>query len=152
MRTITSVVLLGLVAGCAQTRTYRVSLKNQTEEPITVGMVKHGEPFERKWESPEQAAINGDKPPADMWRVIPPGRTGQTSDVKGKFRGNSEAVLRIYQGSLDLPEILATSEGQPNRIDIPLHPGLNRIVVTDTGGQFEATREERQPSSPVARQ
>ena len=151
MKTITSVVLLGLVAGCAQTRNYEVRLRNASGEPITYGLVKQGEPFDRKWESPEQAAIRGDKPPADMWGTLAPGRMADPS-AKGKFRGGAVAVLRVYQGSLDLPEILATSEGQPNRLDIPLHPGVNRLVVTDVDGQFAANRDEPEPKSPVQRQ
>ena len=79
MKTITPVVLLGLLAGCAQTRNYEVKLRNESGAPITYGLVKRGEPFERKWASPEQAAINGDKPPADMWGTLAPGRMADPS-------------------------------------------------------------------------
>jgi len=151
MRTITPVVLLGLLAGCAQTRNYEVKLRNESGAPITYGLVKRGEPFERKWASPEQAAINGDKPPADMWGTLPAGHAADRS-AKGRFRSGAGAVLRVYQGSLDLPEILATSEGQPNRLDIPLHPGLNKVAVTEVDGEFTARRDEPQPGSPVQRQ
>ena len=62
MRTIPALLLVSLSVGCAQTRTYQISLANQTHEPITFGLVKQGEPFEQQWASPEDAAIYGDKP------------------------------------------------------------------------------------------
>lgn len=152
MRTIPAILLLSLVVGCAHTRTYQVAVTNHTNGPITFGLVKEGEPYERKWASPEQATINGDKPSAAMWGAIPPGRTAESNPVRGKFTRDSIAELRIYEGNLNLVEILAVSRGQPNRLDLPLHPGLNEFVVTDEGGQFRATAQGPQPTSPVARQ
>ena len=132
-------VLVALVVGCAPTRTFQVSLTNHTHEPITFGLVKEGEPFERQWESPEDATINGEHPSAEMWGSIPPGRTAVSNPVHGKFARGAVAILRVYQGKLTLPEILAISRGQPNRIDLPLHLGMNVVNVTDEGGHFTAT-------------
>jgi hypothetical protein len=150
MRTITVLLLAALAMGCSHSRTYQVSVTNQTAEPITFGLVKQGDPFEQKWASPEDAAIYGDKPSAETWGAIGPGKTATSVQVKGKFRSNAEAYLRVYEGKLDLPEILAVSRGQPNRLDLPLTPGYNKFVIVDENGHFIAHRDENaQPPQPI---
>jgi hypothetical protein len=150
MRTITALLLLSLVVGCSHSRVYQVAVTNETGEPITFGLVKQGEPFEQKWASPEDAAIYGEKPSAETWAAIAPGKTAVSGQVKGRFRTNSEAYLRVYEGKLDLEGILAISRGQPNRLDLLLTPGFNKFVITDEGGHFVAHRDENaQPPQPV---
>ena len=152
MRTITALLMLSVLAGCSQTRTYQVSVANHTGSPITFGLVKQGDPYERNWASPEVAAVRGDQPNPAMWAAIPPGKTATSDAVRGRFRKDASAVLRVYEGSLNLPEILATSRGQPNRCDVSLHPGLNRFEVVEEEGQLVARREDPEPRSPVQRQ
>jgi hypothetical protein len=142
MRTLTAIPFLLLLVGCAATRTYQVSIKNDTANPITIGLVKEGDPFEGQWASPEEAAIAGQEPSAQMWAAVPPGKTADTGPVQGKFNSKADAVLRIYEGKLNLSGILAVSRDQPNRRDILLHPGLNRLTITQRDGKLEATRAE----------
>ena len=142
MRTHTAIALLVLATGCAHTQTYQVELKNQTHEAVTIGLVKEGDPFERQWVSPEDAAIHGEAPSAANWAAIPSEKTADTGPVQGRFKRNARAVLRVYQGKLSLAEILAVSRGQRNRLDIPLHPGLNHVVVSDEDGRFSAVRDD----------
>lgn len=142
-------VFLWLSVGCSSTRTYEVSVSNNTEGPITIGLTKEGSPFQPEWASPEDAAIAGQPPVNTMWAAIPAGKTADTGAVKGKFASGSHAVLRVYQGKLNLQGILAVSRGQPNRMDIPLHPGLNRFTITDEGPRLMASREEAGQSMPV---
>jgi len=149
MRTIPVIALLCTLVGCAARQTYQVSVANRSGEPITFGLVKQGDPFERQWMSPEFAARVNEKPNAAMWAALPPGKTAHTEPVRGRFYKGAEAYLRIYQGDLKLVDILAISRGQPNRLDIPLHPGLNRFVVSDKEGEFTAVRDEPTPRSPV---
>jgi hypothetical protein len=150
MRTITVLVLSGLLLGCSHSRTYQVSVTNQTDQPITFGLVKQGEPFEQKWASPEDAAIYGGKASAETWAAIPPGKTATSEQLKGRFRNDAEAYLRVYEGKLDLPGILSISRGQPNRLDLLLTPGYNKFVIIDEDGHFIAHRDENaQPPKPV---
>lgn len=142
MRILLAVVTLSFLMGCTATRTYQVSVRNDTSEPITIGLVKEGRPIEPQWVSPEQAAIHEVEPSSKMWAAIPAGKSADTGPVRGEFDRDAEAVFRIYQGNLKLPEILAVSRGQPNRIDILLHPGMNQFTVTDKDGQFRASRGE----------
>src|SRR5271154_5621264 len=120
MRTVTAIVLLWMSIGCASTPTFEVSVKNNTTEPLTIGLVKEGDPFERAWVSPEDAAIAQQEPDPSMWASIPSGKTADTGLVSGKFNPSAQAILRIYEGKLTLSGILAISRGQPNRLDIPL--------------------------------
>jgi hypothetical protein len=150
MRTLTVLAMLCLLAGCASTRTYEVSVRNETTDPLTIGLVKEGDPFEREWVSPEDAAIAQQEPSTKMWVAIPPGKTANTGPVPGRFNSRAAAILRIYEGNLNLSGILAISRGQPNRLDIRLHPGVNRFTVVQKGTQLEALRSEGStPSSPA---
>jgi len=139
MRTPTALLLLCTLVGCASNRTFEVSVKNDTAEPLTIGLVKEGDPFERAWVSPEDAAIAQQEPDPSMWASIPPGKTADTGPVSGKFNPSAQAILRIYEGKLNLSGILAISRGQPNRLDIRLHPGMNQFTVTQPSTQLVAT-------------
>lgn len=150
MRTITVLLLAGLTLGCSHSRIYQVSVTNSTGEPITFGLVKQGEPFEQTWASPEDAAIYGGKASAQNWAAIPPGKTATSEQLKGRFRSDAMAYLRVYEGKLDLPGILAISRGEPNRLDLLLTPGFNKFVITDEDGHFVAHRDENaQPPQPI---
>jgi len=146
MRTTTlTLLLLSLAVGCSRTRSYQVSLTNHTDKPLTFGVVKQGAPYERTWASPEEATRSGDRPSASMWGALPPGKTATSEEFKGRFRRNSEAVLRVYSGELDLPGVMAVDSGAPNRVDLPLKPGMNRVVVIDIGGHLEAVPADNKP-------
>lgn len=151
LRTLTALSLLVLSTGCTTNQAFHVTVKNNTDEPITVGLVKEGDPYQRQWASPEQAAIKGQRPSAEMWAAVPPGKTIDTGEVKGRFRSNAHAVLRVYKGDLNLDGILAVSREQPNRSDVVLHPGRNRIVVFDRGEYLIAVNDEPQAKSPADR-
>jgi hypothetical protein len=145
---LTAVTLLAV--GCAETRTYNVSVRNDASRPITVGVVKEGGPYEPQWASPEDIAIGS--PHADEYGwdavVIPPGKTGGFNrPLEGKFDSNSRAVLRVYAGSMMLSQILATGPGSPNRLDLPLSPGANAFRVVDLRGGIDAKPLEA-PETP----
>jgi hypothetical protein len=119
-----------------------VAVKNQTDGWLTVGLIKQGGPIQTDWESPEAALANNRKPSAVMWEQVPPGKTADTGPIKGRFFRKSEAVLRVYEGKLGLEGMLAISRGQKNRIDIPLHVGLNRFQVEQQGDELVSSRDE----------
>ena len=132
-----AVLSLALV-GCSATQTYQVSVRNNTNGPVTIGLVKEGGPFERQWASPEDAAIHDAEPSPRMWAAVPAGKTADTGPITGKFDNKSQAILRVYQGNLNLTQILSVNRDAPDRVDLPLHPGLNQIQVNDRNGRFEA--------------
>ena len=133
-----SVVAGALLAGCAQTRSYQVAVRNETQDPITVGFAKEeGGPFEPQWATPEDVAIEH-QGPEHGWDsvVVPPGKTGVAGPLEGKFDSTAKATLRIYAGSGELNELLAISRGSPRRADVPLAPGRNALIVRDDGGKL----------------
>ena len=149
MRNQAAILLLSLVVGCSATRKYDIRVQNRTSEPITVGMVKEGGPYQPSWAAPEEAAIRQAKPDQSQWHVIPPGEELSSGTVAGRFYSDSRAMLRIYEGTPDTDEVLAISPGQPNRIDEVLRPGRSVFVVTERNGQITATT--REDGMPLAR-
>ena len=134
----TSALFLLTVAGCSTTRTYEVAVRNESTGPITVGMAKAGGKYEPQWASPEQAVVRTGSENEKGWPsiVVPPGKTGYTGPVKGDFSGGAEADLRAYAGELDLSDVLSISRGSPRRVDVPLQPGRNAIIIHDKEGHL----------------
>jgi len=120
---------------------------NHTDNPITFGMVKHGDPDEHNWASPEAAESNGAHASAELWGAVPPGKTAVSDAVKGRFTRSASAELRVYEGKLDLAGVMAISRGEPNRLDLPLNPGMNKFTIINLNGHFEAVRNEAPPAS-----
>src|SRR5436190_10105188 len=135
---VVSVVAAAVLAGCAQTRSYQVAVRNETQGPITVGFAKEeGGPYEPQWATPEDIAIEH-QGPEHGWDsvVVPPGKTGFAGPLQGKFDSTAKASLRIYAGTAELNELLAISKGSPRRADVPLAPGRNALIVRDDGGKL----------------
>jgi len=142
-----SLMVLGLllVVGCAgtTTQTFDVKVKNDSSKPITVWLTKDGPPYEAKWASPEDLAV--EKPGGSnvyLGVIIPPAKTGETGPVPAKLDTSTRAWLRIYSGGEQFSQLLAMSRGNPNRLDIQLQPGVNSYIVTDAPGGLVATRVE----------
>ena len=133
--------------GCVQTRTYQVSVTNHTDGPITFGVVKHGDPYDPTWAPPEVVESHGGHASPELWGAVPAGKTAVSDQLKGHFARSATAELRVYQGKLDLAGIMAVSRGQPNRLDLPLSPGMNKFTVINMNGHFEAVRDEAQPAN-----
>jgi hypothetical protein len=132
-----------LMAGCAQTRSYQVAVRNETAAPITVGFAKEeGGPYEPQWATPEEVAMEHPGDPEHGWDsvVVPPGKTGAAGPLQGKFDTTAKASLRVYAGTGELNELLAISRGSPRRADVPLAPGRNALIVRDDGGKLKVER------------
>ena len=127
-------VLLGAAAGvgCTETQTYSISVRNATPGPVTVCLTKTYGPSEPGWESPEEMAgpaypASDEQPPGV---VVAPGRTAAEGPIPGEFyKDRGRAVLRVYAGTPTLNQMNAISPGSLDRLDVPLHPGGNRVVV-----------------------
>lgn len=137
-------LLTGLLlsVGCAETRTFQIAVRNQTSNPITVGIAKEGGKYEPQWQAPEDAVVRTDGRDERGWDsiVIAPGDTGSAGPVSGDFSGNAVAMLRVYAGDLKLSDVLAISRGSPNRVDIALEEGRNAIIIRDEAGKLTYDR------------
>jgi hypothetical protein len=134
-------LLLLLVVGCEsiETRSYDVSLKNDSSKPVTIWLTKNGPKFEEGWKSPEDLAIESPKMNEKIAGVVvQPGKTASTGNVTGHFVPHVDAVLRVYLGQKDFNELLATNRESLDRTDVVLKPGVNRILVKDDGGGVSA--------------
>lgn len=138
---IACLALVALVAGgCGSSKSYQVEVQNQTAQPVTLWLTKDGPPAEEGWHSPEElAAMPADARPGYDLAVVPPGKTGETGKVSGKFPSGTNAVLRVYQGGQELYHIIQSQQPGARRIeraDQPLKPGKNKLAVVEHHGRL----------------
>jgi hypothetical protein len=139
-------LLAAMVIGCStERRSYQVAVQNRLDKPITFWLTKEHGPMEEGWLSPEQEAMRADEPPEDKLPkvVVPPGKTAVTpKPIEGDFdRGQGRAILRVYSGTPTLTETLAIGKGSLSRVDVPLEPGSNHIVIQDINGTMKGSTQ-----------
>jgi hypothetical protein len=137
-------VLLLMLVGCAgtETRTYDVTVKNDSSKPLIVWLTKNGPEYEEGWKAPEDLAIENPKNDPLGFQLVPPGKTAYTGPIKGKFAPQTSAILRVYIGQHTFGELLAISRGSPSRIELTLEPGVNEFVAKDDLGIVKITRSK----------
>lgn len=130
---LSALILMSLLTGCQTT--YRanvsVSIKNESDQPVTVWITKTGE-RDAEWLAPEDLALAA-KPEMINGAVIPPGKTGELGPLKGKFEEDAVPILRVYEGQLEYDQLLATSVDSALRVDVTLSDGMNRLKVVRHG-------------------
>ena len=139
-----------MVLGCnsSRTDTFDVDIRNATKGPVTLSLAKSGPPYEPTWATPEDLAIETPKlreewagGPSGMG-VVPAGKTASVKGLKGQFDGGSRGFLRAYAGELTISQMLSKGRESPDRVDVPLAPGANRIVLVDKAGRIAAEPEK----------
>jgi hypothetical protein len=137
--------VVSLVAGCQEKKyTYSLTLKNDAAEPLMVGFAKEGPPFEDQWATPEQVSRIPQRPGERGWGVpVAPGKTAEVPKVTARLDDFSTAYVRVYAAAPSLESMLAISTGSPNRLDVPLLPGANDLVVSRQGGKLVYQRLNR---------
>ena len=134
LRPLCCLALLPVTVGClTQTRTYTVSVRNDLPQPVTICLAKTNGPAEPAWATPEDLIMPphaADEEVPANWR-LPPGKTAVVRDVAGEFDPDrGRAFLRVYLGEPSLAQMAAADKGSYNRLDYPLKPGGNAVVVT----------------------
>jgi hypothetical protein len=131
------IVLFASLAACGmgcqsvQTRTYEVSVRNDTPGPVTIWLLKEGGPYEDGWKSPEDLAIESPKASEPIGgRIIGPGTIATAGPVAGHFNSDSNAILRVYRGAHSFNELLAISSASSDRVNTKLHPGDNEFLIS----------------------
>ena len=130
MKTILAVILLGVAIGCTPTRTYEVSVRNDTPDPVTLWLTKDGPPAEAGWYTTEQFLA---APPDTLSPGIelPPGKIADTRKRKGKFPKGTNAILLIYRTGA-----LAAAPGGSFPLTVRLAPGRNEMSVVEASGKL----------------
>lgn len=149
--------VLGIIAlasaslvGCARTEKFDITVRNETAAPLTVALTKDGPPYERTWAGPEDLAIESPRNDEQHgYVVLPPGRVAEVS-VEGKFDRGTRAYVRAYRGDLDISGMLAVNPVSPNRVDVPLRPGVNEIVIGESKGRLVQQRGNAGAPAPAA--
>jgi hypothetical protein len=119
--------------GCSSTtRSFDVTVRNDTSYPVMLWLTKNGPPEEDRWVSPETLA-SSDRPRSPLpGAVVQPGQKLATDTITGKFPSGTSAILRLYAHAThltELPDIPAPAPGR--RRDIVLQPGDNKFIVSD---------------------
>src|SRR6476646_4202327 len=124
-RSVVCLVLLAVVGCSGGPRSYSVSIKNDLPRPVTIALTKDGPPFEAPWASPEDlAARRVTRENASGFLIVEAGHTASVKNINGRFDKGSQAILRVYSGSMTFREMLDTMPGR-NRADVTLTPGKN---------------------------
>jgi hypothetical protein len=128
--------------GCYPRATFDVTVVNETESPLTIGIVKEGPPYERELGTPGEWARDSPFVAPPQWgHLIPPGKTMDSGKVTGSFPQGALAYLRIYKGDWPNSMLIAMSQPGPDRIDILLYPGHSEFAIRkDDKGFIRATR------------
>jgi len=131
---ITCMAVALMVIGCASKGTYQVSVQNDSNRPVTLWLTKDGPPAEDGWRTPEElVAMPSDQRKYDL-AFVPPGRTGYTGKVSGRFPEGTNAVLRVYEGEKEIFDLAKASP--TTRTDYVLKPGSNNLIVTERAGRI----------------
>jgi hypothetical protein len=135
--------------GCASPRTdtFNIEIRNDTKQPLTLSLAKDGPPFESAWATPEEIAVESPKL-REKWSggptgmaLLPPGKTASIKGLTGIFNARTKGYLRAYAGDCTISQMSARSPGSPDRLDVPLTPGDNRLVIVE-----DATRIVAKPA------
>ena len=138
------------VGGCGpavRTETFNIDVRNATNQPLTLSLGKDGPPYEAAWARPEDLAIETPKlreqwvgGETGMGQLVGPGKTATIRNLPGRFAGPTRGYVIVYAGDLSqsVSRMLARHAGSPDRADVPLTPGENRIVIADEHGQIVA--------------
>lgn len=147
LRALAALLPLLALVGCTSyhTDTFNIDVRNDTDQPITLSLAKVGRdvPYEPNWGTPEDMAIESPQM-RDKWEggamklpVLPPGKTLSLPQVHGVFSADSHGCLRAYLGEPSISEMLARGRDSPRRVEVPLRPGDNQIVLAfDIAGRL----------------
>jgi hypothetical protein len=139
------------LTGCNTGRTDRfdVELRNGTGHPLTISLAKEGSlsPHEEAWMTPEEVALDSPKArerwvdaELDRGWVVPAGQVWMRR-FSGQFSSGARGFVRAYAGEPTVSQMCARGPESPGRVDIPLKPGSNRVVVENELGRVVAKRE-----------
>jgi hypothetical protein len=149
-----SAILFGIITsalGCAaETRTYEVSVRNDTLTPVTIWLYKAGGPYEDGWKAPEDLAIESPKANEPIGgRIIGPGVVATAGPIQGHFDSDAAAMLRVYRGGHHFNELLAISADSGQRVDTKLKPGDNEFLITDRDVKLSLEPVDQIPATPT---
>jgi hypothetical protein len=135
MKFVIASALALLLIGCNSTsKSYQVSVKNQSPRPVTLWLSKDGPPAEEGWFTPEQIVSESRQLRYDL-AFVPPGKTGYTGKMTGEFPKGTNAVLRVYDGEQEVFD-LAKEPAASTHADQVLKPGNNHLAVVERDGKL----------------
>jgi hypothetical protein len=153
-RTCVLLLSLLLVVGCASTKaTFEVAVKNATNGPLSVGLVKLGGKVEPGWDGPEHVAIHAPMLADRKWgTLIEPGAVVTLGPQSGNFVQGERAVLRVYAADATIDELMGYSQRDSARLDINLWPGSSGYVIERDVGELKYRPVQLTPKAAATAQ
>jgi len=137
-----ALLLVLFAVGCASKDAINVAVKNDTDGPLTIRLIKDKDNWEYFWASPEdqenaRVVVMPGRDPGGWADNVPAGKTFSKSNLTGNFKPGEHPVLRVYEGK-DLPmkDLLNMTPERGYRVDAPLMIGDNVFVVHSKDGKL----------------
>jgi len=135
---ILSLLFLPACAPQYEKKTFEIWIKNETAHPLSLGLIKNGPPTEEGWIAPHEVAMMAPQLTDHKWGwVLAPGQSKTFGPYSGRFAEHVQAILRIYEGTPTIDEMIAFSRDDPDRLDIYLWPGKSAYVIRNASGRLE---------------
>jgi hypothetical protein len=136
-------------AGCQPKATFEVIVSNDTDVPLTIGIVKEGPPYEPAFGTPDDWSRYSPFAAPPAWgTVLPPQMGTRLGPKTGAFPQGALAYLRVYRGEHPNSMLIAMSQAGPDRLDILIYPGHSEFIVRkDESGALKAIKQ-RPPAPP----
>lgn len=105
-------------------------MHNALDGPAMIFLTKDGPPLQDGWWSPEDIAVLYGKVNDDLSRmVVKAGGVAESGKMTAQLALGAHAILTIYEGIHELPELLAIRRGSADRTDLRLAPGKTEITI-----------------------
>jgi hypothetical protein len=136
IRTFALLLPMFLLTACASPKaTFQIAVKNDTQEPLSVGLVKVGGGVESGWDGPEHVAMHAPMLADRKWgTLVKPGQVVTIGPQTGTFVAGTHAVLRVYAADASVDELLGFSRRDSGRLDIMLWPGASAYAIDRRDG------------------
>lgn len=152
IRTLALLLPMFLLTACASPKaTFQVAVKNDTKEPLSVGLVKVGGEVEAGWDGPEHVAMHAPMLADRKWgTLVKPGQVVTIGPQTGKFVEGTHAVLRVYAADATVDDLLGFSRRDSGRLDIMLWPGPSAYAIDRRDGALHYEHVSPEPAAATA--
>ena len=152
IRTLALLLPMFLLTACASPKaTFQVAIKNATQDPLSVGLVKVGGGVEAGWDGPEHVAIHAPILADRKWgTLVKPGQVVTIGPQTGTFVEGTHAILRVYAANATVDELLGFSRTDSGRLDIMLLPGASAYTIDRRDGALHYEHASPEPSAAAA--
>ena len=152
IRTLALLLPMFLLSACASPKaTFQVAIRNDTKDPLSVGLIKIGGEVEAGWDGPEHIAMHAPVLADRKWgTLVKPGEVVTLGPQSGTFVEGTHAILRVYAANATVDELLGFSRTDSGRLDIMLWPGPSAYTIDRRDGGLHYEHVTPEPPAAAA--